>query len=167
MIAAIQVKDYGIGFKNNTLVRISGDMKHFVAITTPRPKHPVIMGRKTYDSFPEKYRPLPDRTCIVITRNTGLSFPEGVIVVDSLMSAVEAGKKISDDITIIGGGQIYQMAFDLHIVDTLELTIIESNFEADTFFPSEWTTFGKMETKELLHDEKTGLSYTFVTIRKE
>lgn len=167
MIAAIQVKDYGIGIKNNTLVRISGDMKHFVAITTPRPKHPVIMGRKTYDSFPEKYRPLPDRTNIVITRNTGLSFPEGVIVVDSLMSAVKAGKKISDDITIIGGGQIYQMAFDLHIVDTLELTIIESNFEADTFFPSEWTTFGKMETKELLHDEKTGLSYTFVTIRKE
>ncbi|HRH31219.1 MAG TPA: dihydrofolate reductase [Candidatus Paceibacterota bacterium] len=163
IVAAIQEYDNGIGFNNKTLVWIKKDMFRFKKLTTFEPNHPVIMGRKTYDSFEPPYRPLPNRTNIPITRNTGLTFPEGVIVVGSLEAAIVAAKKVSENISIIGGGEIYKQALDMNIVDRLELTIIQGQYKSDTYFPASWRAFGKVTNTVEHYDEENNVKYRFET----
>ena len=155
-VAAIQQKDRGIGFKNELLFRISDDLKRFKALTSG---HPIIMGRKTFDSIGKK--PLPHRTNIVITRQN--LEQEGVIFVHSLEEAIEKAKEIDENIFIIGGAEIYIQA--LSITDRLELTIVESDVPADTFFP-EYKEFSKVVSKEKFYDEKTELHYEIVTLER-
>lgn len=117
-----------IGDKNDLLWHISEDLKHFKALTTG---HPVIMGRKTYDSLG---RPLPNRRNVVITRQD-LDI-EGCEVVHSLEEAV--GLFPSDEeVFVIGGAQIYRQALD--IADRFYLTRVMHAYEGDTSFP-EWDT---------------------------
>lgn len=112
--------------KNNQLVwHLPNDFKRFKALTTG---HHIIMGRKTFESFP---KPLPNRTHIVISRQDDYS-PEGCIVVDSMEKALEIVPK-DKNVFIIGGGEIYRIG--IHFADKIELTRIAETFEADTFFP--------------------------------
>lgn len=139
-----------IGNKNNLLWHISEDLKRFKMLTTG---HPIIMGRKTFESI-EKV--LPNRTNIVITRNTKWEFPK-VLVVNSLEKAINKARDIENkEIFIIGGGEIYKQA--LPYTDKLYITQVKGTFEADTFFPnysefkkiiseSEWKKSGKFEYK--------------------
>lgn len=121
------------------------DLKHFSQLTTGG--HPVIMGRKTWLSFPpEKYRPLPGRTNIVVTRNADwASTPEaqGAVVVSSLDAALlesqfaPGGQKV----WIIGGGEIFEQS--MGIADLAVVTIIDAELEGDTFAPElgeDWTS---------------------------
>lgn len=96
--------------------------------------HPVIMGRKTWESLPEKFRPLPGRTNIVVTRQADYK-AEGAIVVNGLSDAFFAAEKAigADETFIIGGGQIYAEA--LPYATRLYLTIVDDTAEADVFFP--------------------------------
>ena len=124
-----------IGDKNTLLWHISEDLKHFKAVTTG---HPVIMGRKTYESLG---RPLPNRTNVVITRQQ-VEIP-GCRVVHSLGEAVALFPG-DDEVFVIGGAQIYGEA--LPAADRFYLTRVHRAYEGDTRFPewdaAEWRLVG-------------------------
>jgi dihydrofolate reductase len=115
-----------IGDKNSLLWHISEDMRFFRETTSG---HPVIMGRKTYDSLG---RPLPKRTNVVISRTT--KHIEGCTVVGSLEEAIAIFPK-EEEVFIIGGAQIYALAME--VADRLYLTRVEHDYQGDTSFP-EW-----------------------------
>lgn len=155
LIAAIQRKDLGIGFQNELLFRISDDLKRFKTLTSG---HPIIMGRKTFDSIG---KPLPNRTNIVVTRQDLAQ--EGVIFVKSVEEAIEKAKAIDETIFIIGGAEIY--ALSLSFADTLELTFVDGDVPADTFFP-DYKEFSNVVSSEKRLEEKNGLSYEWVTLSR-
>jgi dihydrofolate reductase len=118
------------------------DLKHFSSLTSG---HPVIMGRKTWESFPDKYRPLPGRTNIVITRQKAwrdTPAAEGAVAVASLDDALLESQFMPghETVWIIGGGEIFAQALDL--ADVAVVTTIDTTAEGDTFAPElgyDWT----------------------------
>ena len=118
-------QNYVIGIKNKLPWHISADLKNFKKITLG---HPVIMGRKTYDSIG---KPLKDRDNIVISRDNSLKI-DHVEVVDSLEKAVFKTAD-SPEVFIIGGQQIYQIA--LPLATHMYVTKVDGNFEGDAYFP--------------------------------
>lgn len=147
-----------IGVDNQLPWHLPKDLKHFKEITSG---HPIIMGRKTYESIG---KPLPNRTNIVISRKKDW-FEEGILIVGSIKEAIKFGQKIDEDIFIIGGGNIFEQTMD--IADKLEVTEIKTNIEADTFFPKIdpkiWT-----KTDEVCHekDEKNNFDFCFQTFQR-
>lgn len=119
-------KNRGIGKANQLLWHLPKDLKHFKEITTG---HPVIMGRKTFESIG---RPLPNRTNIVISRREGW-FQEGILIVGSIKEAMKFAKKIDEEVFVLGGGNIYEQTIDL--ADKLLVTKVDASMEADAFFP--------------------------------
>jgi len=115
-----------IGFKNKVPWRIPEDMRRFKKLTI---NHPVIMGRKTYESIPDNFRPLPDRKNIVLSRS--LNSQEGICVARNMEDALELTK--GRDSSIIGGESVYQLF--LPLIDKLEITRVYRDFEGDVFFP--------------------------------
>ena len=149
--------------KDNTLIwHLPADMKYFKEKTSG---HCIITGRKNYESIPEKYRPLPNRTNIVITRQKDYQAP-GAIVVSSLKEAIEKAKEIEKEtIFIIGGGEIFTQSLD--IADTIFLTRIHENFEGDVFFPelnlNQWKEVYKSDCES---DEKNKYDYSFIILER-
>ena len=124
----------GIG-KNGTLPwRLKGDMKFFKETTTGDGKNTVIMGRKTWESIPDKFRPLPNRRNIILTRNPEYEVPDGVVKVVNLDEALE--KCSEGRAFVIGGGEIYRMAIHHPSCRGLYLTAIDKDFGCDTTFPN-------------------------------
>lgn len=105
---------------------IKEDMKRFRELTTGKP---VPMGRKTWDSLPTKFKPLPNRQNIVITKQADF-VAEGALVAHSLEAAFEAA--LEPEICVIGGGVIYDLA--LPYADTIFLTRVHNNVSGDAFF---------------------------------
>lgn len=130
LIAAVG-RNKELGKNGELLWHIPGDLKRFKDLTTG---HPVIMGRKTWESLPEKVRPLPGRANIVITKQSGYQ-ATGAMVVNSFEKAVEKASETegSEEIFVIGGGEIYREA--LPYASKLYLTLVDAHAEADTFFP--------------------------------
>ncbi|MFN7014985.1 MAG: dihydrofolate reductase [Bacteroidia bacterium] len=152
-----------IGKNNQLLWHLPADMKIFREKTTG---HCVITGRKNYESIPEKFRPLPNRTNIVITRQNNYT-ALGAIVVSSLHEAIEKAKATGDDeIFIIGGGEIY--AQSISIADKIYLTKVHHTFDADTFFPqinmNEWDI---ISSSEYPADEKNIYAFTFIELKRK
>ncbi|WP_027380151.1 dihydrofolate reductase [Chryseobacterium daeguense] len=147
-----------IGFENQLLWHLPKDLKHFKDITSG---HPVIMGRKTYESIG---KPLPNRTNIVVSRQKDW-FEEGILIVGSIKEAVKFAKKIDEDIFIIGGGNIYEQTMD--VVDRLEVTLVKADLQADTFFPKIDEKIWK-KVSETCHekDEKNQYDFCFQTFDK-
>jgi dihydrofolate reductase len=147
-----------IGFENQLLWHLPKDLKHFKEITSG---HPVIMGRKTYESIG---KPLPNRTNIVVSRKTDW-FEEGILIVGSIKEAVKFAKKIDEEVFIIGGGKIYEQTMD--IVDKLEVTLVKADLEADTFFPKIDPKIWK-KTDEICHekDEKNQYDFCFQSFER-
>lgn len=122
--------------------KLPEDMAHFARLTTG---HPVIMGRKTWESFPDKFRPLPGRTNIVITRQPGWGdtpAADGAIAATSLDEALLESQFApgNEMVWFIGGGSIYAQALD--VADVAVVTTIDSSAEGDTFAPEldyDWT----------------------------
>lgn len=114
-----------IGCDNRLIWHISEDLKRFKRLTLG---HPVIMGRKTFESLS---RPLPGRANVVVTRDRNLRI-EGVTVVNSIEAAI-ALLPNSEEIFIIGGGEIYAQTID--IADNIYLTLVDQTPQGDTFFP--------------------------------
>lgn len=147
--------------KDNTLIwHLPADMKFFKEKTSG---HCVITGRKNYESIPEKFRPLPNRTNIVITRQKDYTAP-GAIVVNSLEQAIEKAKATNDnELFIIGGAQIYEQS--LKFADKIYLTQIHHSFAGDAFFPqlntNEWK---EIERKKGIVDEKNKFAHDFITL---
>lgn len=157
IVVAMGVKNE-IGFENQLLWHLPKDLKHFKEITSG---HPVIMGRKTYESIG---KPLPNRTNIVVSRKNDW-FEEGILIVGSIKEAIKFAKKIDEEIYIIGGGKIYEQTMDM--VDKLEITLVKADLEADTFFPKIDSKIWK-KTDEICHekDEKNQYDFCFQTYEK-
>lgn len=93
------------------------------------------MGRKNYDSIPEKYRPLPNRLNVILTRNKGFK-AENCLVFNSLNECLDHFKDEKErKVFIIGGGEIYKMALDSNVLNEMYITYVDGFFDADTFFP--------------------------------
>ncbi|WP_428224415.1 dihydrofolate reductase [Flavobacterium sp.] len=148
-----------LGKDNQLLWHLPDDFKHFKTLTAG---HYIIMGRKTFESFP---KPLPNRTHIIITRNENYNVPQGCILVNSLQNAIAICPKL-EDLYVIGGGEIYHQSINL--ANRIELTRVHEVFEADTYFPTinkdDWTLANSINHPA---DEKHLYSFTFETyIRK-
>lgn len=147
-----------LGKDNDLVWHLPDDFKRFKQLTTG---HYIIMGRKTFESFP---KPLPNRTHVIITRQKNYN-PEGTIVVHSLKEAIEAAKNDSQPF-IIGGGEIYKQSLD--VADKIELTRVHGTFEADTFFPDinedEWELVNKEYHPA---DDRHKYPFTYLTYLKK
>lgn len=158
MILIAAVAKNGVIGKDNTLPwHLPEDLKHFKQLTTGQT---VIMGRKTWESLPERFRPLPGRLNIVVTRNPVYQ-AEGATVVGSLAEAekVGAGKTAF----VIGGAELYAHA--LPFAQRMELTEIDADIDGDARFPD----FDRSAWRETRRDAGTGadgLGYAFVTYER-
>lgn len=129
MIAALS-ENHVIGKNNRLPWRLPDDMKYFMQTTKG---HFVVMGRKNYESIPEKFRPLPNRTNIVVTSQPGFVAP-GCHIVDSLQSAISMADKTGEkEVFLIGGSGIYNEG--INITDRMYLTEIKAVIKGDVFFP--------------------------------
>lgn len=152
-------RDGAIGRDNALLWRLPEDMARFKALTLG---HPVIMGRKTWDSLPAKFRPLPGRRNIVLSRQQDLTL-DGAEVFASLAAALAACAD-ADVVDVIGGAQIYAEA--LPLADRLELTEVDASFpDADSFFPA-WDRRAFTETAREARTSVDGLCFAFVTYQR-
>jgi dihydrofolate reductase len=145
----------GIGINNTLPWRLKEDMAHFKRTTTG---HPIIMGRKTFDSIG---KPLPNRRNIVVTRNPAWTH-EGVEAVTSIDAAIA----LLDGVPacVIGGAQIY--AEVLPRTDRLIVTEIDKVFHCDTFFPEIAPKEWRQTAREQYHSAEHGFDYAFVTYQR-
>ena len=154
LVAAV-ARDGGIGHRGELLARIPDDLRRFKRLTLDSP---VVMGRKTWQAIG---RPLPGRQNLVVTRDAGWR-AEGATALPSLAAAVAAASA-AERIFVIGGAEIYALAVPL--ADALELTEIDAEFPADTFFPA-WNRADFRQTSREAHATPEGLRYAFVTYRR-
>ena len=142
-------KERGIGRNNDLMWHLPADMKFFRETTTD---HIVVMGRKNWDSIPEKYRPLPNRENVVLTRNTNF-LTDGARVFHSMQDCLAYFEgEDKKHVFVIGGGEIYRQALDLKCVDEMYITHVDALYGADTFFPE--FDEEKWMVREILHWEK-------------
>ncbi len=126
-------REQGIGKNNDLMWHLPVDMKFFKETTNG---HIVVMGRKNFDSIPDRFRPLSNRENVILTHNTAFQ-AEGCLVFHSLEACLDAYKKEEErTIFIIGGGQIYSQAMEMDCIDEMYITHIDKTFDAETFFPS-------------------------------
>jgi dihydrofolate reductase len=162
IIAAVD-KKMGIGKDNRLPWKLKGDMQYFSVTTTEAPDdltNAVIMGRNTWLSLPEKFRPLANRINVVLSREK-MELPKGVIWASSFEDAFEKlnGKNKLGEVFVIGGANIYAQAIARPECKRIYLTEIEDEFDCDTYFPSLPASFFK-ESESDLNTEK-GISYKF------
>ncbi len=155
-LIAVIGKNRELGKDKELLWHIPGDLPRFKKITTG---HPIIMGRKTYESIG---RVLPERTNIVVTRDLNFS-QSGLQVAHTIEEALVLAEKAigSEEIFVIGGGEIYTQA--LHLADRLYLTLVDRTSTADTFFPK-YSEFDKVIMQEQVHVD--GFTITYLTLEK-
>lgn len=157
-IIVATAENEAIGKDNKLIWHLSDDLKRFKDLTNG---HHIIMGRKTFESFP---KPLPNRTHIVITRQQNYTAPQGVVIVNTLDEAILAVKNDRQPF-IIGGGEIYKQAMDL--AETIELTRVHETFEADTFFPKIDTSIWKEINNKLQEKNETHQhAFSFITYKR-
>lgn len=144
-----------IGLNNTIPWHLPEDLARFKQLTTGCA---VVMGRRTWDSLPEKFKPLKGRTNIVVTRQSDWSV-EGTVKASSLEEALIEGAKHGDTVWVMGGAQIYEQA--LPKADRIEMTILERNIPGDAFAPAldkHWIVKEKTD-----HVSANGEAYSFVS----
>ena len=150
-----------IGLNNQMPWHLPEDLAHFKRTTLGSP---VLMGRKTWESIPAKFRPLPGRANLVVTRQTDWH-ADGALVVHSLeegLTVALAHCPEGKDLWVMGGAEIYAQAAD--IADEAVVTEIEQDFEGDAFAPKLDTTWH--ETSRESHTAASGLKFSFVTYQR-
>lgn len=147
-----------IGREGGLPWRLPEDMTHFREVTMG---HPVVMGRRTWESLPDRFRPLPGRRNVVVTRNPSWS-AGGAERAESLGEALEllAGES---RVSIIGGGELFAEA--LPLADELVLTELDLEVDGDTFFPV-WDRTAFVETSRELRVAADGTRFAFVTYER-
>jgi len=157
-------QDRGIGLSGAMPWRLPGDMAYFKRITSEAPsehENAVIMGRKTYESIPERFRPLPGRLNVVLSR-TGCEPPApSVIVAESLDAALKQLGHIPriHRVFVVGGGEVYRQAVLDPRCTQLYITRIQARFQCDTHFPEFEAAFQRVTQSAPQHDN--GIAYTF------
>lgn len=165
LIAAADSK-MGIGKNGKLPWHLPSDLKYFNEMTVGKGNNVVIMGRLTWESIPEKNRPLSKRKNIVITRDTKHQVPHDVEKAQSLEEALaKAAQKNPDSIFIIGGSQIFHDAI-LHPACTdIYLTHVDGDFQCDVFFPK--IDEGKLKKiVESVPQKEHGIEFRFVHYKK-
>jgi dihydrofolate reductase len=157
LIAAV-ARNRAIGKDNQLLWHLPEDMRHFRETTRGKP---VIMGRKTWESLPDSFRPLPGRLNIVVSRNPGYQAPGATLVGSLEEGLTKAGK--TGEIFVIGGAQLYREAFPL--ADRLYLTEIAKDYAGDAFFP-EVTASKWREISRKTQRNASGLEFSFVAYQR-
>ncbi|MBS9773938.1 MAG: dihydrofolate reductase [Tenacibaculum sp.] len=159
IIAAIS-KNNALGKDNDLIWHLPADLKRFKEVTTG---HHIIMGRNTFESIGKA---LPNRTTIIVTRNKNY-FKDGCLIANSIEEAIELAKE-DDKIFIIGGAEIYKQAIENKLVDKLDITLVNEEFEADVFFPKidlqEWQEVSRENHKT---DEKNKYNYSFISYERK
>jgi len=166
VVVAIDSKN-GIGKENALLFHIPEDFKRVHRIISG---HPLVMGRRTFESIG---RVIPNNTSIIITRGD-YKLPDFVktpeekakcFIVHSLEEGIEKAKTVpgADNIVVFGGGQIFKEALEKNLVDRLYLTIVDGDFDADTFFP-DYSNFNKVISEEKIQSGEYQLK--FLTLEK-
>ena len=176
IIAAIG-KNRELGKDNKLIWHIKEDLQRFKALTSG---HPIIMGRKTWESLPIK--PLPNRYNIVITSSANYQ-ADGAVVCNSIEEGIKRAKRHSgeveastdsridsgqarmtkNEVFVIGGGQIYEQAIKKGLVDKLYLTLVDGSFDADTFFP-DYSDFKKVVFEKESQSDK--YKYRFLELER-
>ncbi len=147
-----------LGKENDLVWHLPDDFKRFKQLTTG---HFIIMGRKTFESFP---KPLPNRTHIVITRNSDYQ-KEGIVVVSNMDEALLLAKN-DEQPFIIGGGEIYKLG--MSVASKIELTRVHGTFEADTYFPEINEAMWDLVHEEFHpKDERHQFAFTYQTYQKK
>ena len=154
-----------IGKDNDLIWHLPKDMKYFKEKTLG---HHIITGRKNYISIPEKYRPLSQRTNIVLTRQDNFN-EEGIVLARSLEEAISIAKNNGEEeIFVIGGGQIYKECMEKDLADKLYITKVHHSFDGDTWFPevdnSKWHLVSEDAHQA---DEKNKYPFTFTIYQKK
>ncbi len=161
IIAAV-AENGAIGKNNDLIWNLPDDLRFFKNTTNGKT---VIMGRKNYESIPERYRPFPNRKNIVVTRQEAFEAP-GCEVVQSIEEALK-GENDRDEVFIIGGGQIYKLALDRGLVDQMYITEVHHSFDADAFFPEfDKSKWAKEIIGEHTVDEKHKYAFTYCLYTK-
>ncbi|NTV29001.1 MAG: dihydrofolate reductase [Candidatus Omnitrophica bacterium] len=163
-------EERGIGKANRIPWNISGDMKHFKDITTATYadgcKNVVIMGRKTWESLPASFRPLPGRLNVVVSANLSYELPVGVMRCGSLQGAIDlyCGEREGSfgEVFVIGGAAVYAEAIKHICCKKIFRTVINGKFGCDTFFPEIPDYFRECTRSEIYKDKK--LTYYFVEL---
>ena len=157
MIAAV-ARNRVIGNNNRLLWHLPEDMRHFRETTRGKP---VIMGRKTWESLPDSFRPLPGRLNIVVSRNTAYQAP-GATLAESIQDAILCAGEASE-IFVIGGETIYEQAMPR--ANRLYLTEIDADFSGDAFFP-EVSKKDWQEVSRRAQEGDTQPAFSFVTYQR-
>lgn len=160
-IIVAKANNNAIGLNGELPWHLPSDMKHFQKSTAG---HHVVMGRKTYQSLG---KPLPGRTHIIVSRNPDFEVSKGHYVTHSVEEAIELGKTLAvNKLFILGGAEVYRLS--LPIADEMIITEINTEPEADTFFPdfnrADWQVVGKEYVPK---DEKNKFDHTFVTYHRK
>ena len=157
--AIVAIDENGaIGRQGELLCHLPADMRHFKEVTMG---NSIIMGRKTFESFPR--RPLPGRQNIVITRDPKWAYP-GVTVTHNLDEAIAAAQ--TDMVFIIGGAQIYELAMPR--VEVLHLTRIHARWaSADVFFPKlDMSQWQEVSREHHVSDHRNAYEFDFITLKR-
>jgi len=170
IIVAIDKKN-GIGNKNQLPWHLKADLKHFREITVstldPSKQNAVIMGRKTWESIPRNFRPLPNRQNIVLSSQLNPDVPPNVGTYnnfDSALSTISKNTSI-ENIFIVGGMQLYKQILTHPKCDELIVTQILSEFNCDTFFPEFLDIFTEVSRSDLYKEDD--LQFYFSTYKKK
>lgn len=159
IIAAV-ADNYAIGKSNNLPWHLPADLKHFKELTTGQT---IVMGKRTFESLPSG--PLPNRKNIVLTSIMSEGVNEGYFEADSLEDALELCENV-DHVFIIGGATVYKQCIDK--VDSMYITWVHSEFNADTYFPEinfeEWNEVSRVDHPA---DEKNQYAYSFCEYTKK
>jgi dihydrofolate reductase/thymidylate synthase len=160
---------WGIGNGGALPWKIPGDTKRFAEITTrtfdAEKTNAVVMGRKTWESLPRKFRPLPERLNVVLSRTAdALDFPPGVLVARSLDGALALLSEIVsvETVFVIGGGEVYAEALASPALDAVHLTRVETEAECDAFFPPLGEDRFRVVNSSPTY-ESAGTRYSFLT----
>jgi dihydrofolate reductase len=171
VLIAAMARGRVIGLDNRLPWHLPADLQHFRRVTMGAP---VLMGRKTWESLPARFRPLPGRTNVVLTRQPGWRADEapGVLVAHSVAAALGAAAELApppERIFVIGGAELY--ARTLALADELVITHLDADFAGDAWFPA-WSAEEFRETSRETHrqaagDQAAGFEYAFVTYQRQ
>jgi dihydrofolate reductase len=165
MVAACD-EERGIGRNGELPWKLPGDTAFFKRITSETGdsgrENAVVMGRKTWETIPPRYRPLDRRLNAVVTRDLAYPVPQGVIRASSIAAALQDTAALGEGIErifVIGGGEIYRQGIAMPECRRLYLTRVEGEYGCDAFFPAIGREFERIEASE--RQEDSGIGYIF------
>ena len=150
-----------IGVDGGLPWRLPEDMKHFRRVTMGKP---VLMGRVTYESIPPRFRPLPGRTNIILTRQEAYAAPD-CILVNSLDEALAAAAG-QPELMVIGGAKLYEQL--LPQAGRLYLTLVDGEFSGDAYFPElDWSQWREVSRQAFERDERHDAAFTILLLERK